>query len=73
VFDVNGWLEDVAASTLLMAADPALDARLQPAEATAALKSLRDGRLVDFPGTGHIIHGQQPASFCRLVAEFLTS
>jgi len=71
VFDVNGWLEEVTAPTLLMAADPALDARLHPADAAAALNSLRDGRLVEFPGAGHVIHGQRAAQFCRIVTEFL--
>ena len=71
VFAVNGWLEDVTAPTLLIAADPALDARLHPAEAQAALHSLRDGYLVEFPGVGHVIHGQRAAEFCRVVTEFL--
>lgn len=71
VFDVDGWLEQVTAPTLLMTADPAKDARLQPAEAAAALLRLREGHLVEFSGAGHVIHGQRAAEFCRVVSEFL--
>ena len=71
VFDIDGWLEHVTAPTLLMAADPAKDARLRPAEASAALLRLCQGRLVEFPGAGHVIHGQRVAEFCRIVSEFL--
>jgi pimeloyl-ACP methyl ester carboxylesterase len=71
VFDVDGWLEHVTAPTLLMVADPTMDARLQPQEAAAALLKLREGRLVEFPGSGHVIHGQRVAVFCRVVSDFL--
>jgi pimeloyl-ACP methyl ester carboxylesterase len=71
VFDSNGWLAEVTAPTLLMAADPALDARFRPADAAAALGHLRDGTLAEFPGAGHVIHAQRPAEFCRTVAAFL--
>jgi pimeloyl-ACP methyl ester carboxylesterase len=71
VFDSDDWLAEVAAPTLLMAADPALDARLRPADAAAALGHLRDGTLAEFPGAGHVIHAQRPADFCRTVAAFL--
>lgn len=71
VFVVDGWLEQVTAPTLLLAADPAKDARLRPAAARSALLQLRDGRLVEFPGAGHVIHGQRVAEFCRVLSEFL--
>jgi pimeloyl-ACP methyl ester carboxylesterase len=71
VFDSDGWLAEVAAPTLLMTADPALDARLGPADAAAALGQLRNGTLAEFSGAGHVIHAQRPAEFCRTVAAFL--
>jgi len=68
---VGDWPGAVTAPTLLLAADPALDARLQPAAAAAVLKTLHDGRLVTFTGTGHVIHGRRAAEFCRAVTAFL--
>lgn len=71
VFATNGWLDDVTAPTLLLAADVALDGRLQPGEAAAAASRLPAGRLVTFPGVGHVIHARRPAEFCRVVTAFL--
>jgi pimeloyl-ACP methyl ester carboxylesterase len=71
VFAVAGWPAKVTAPTLLLAADPALDARLRPEQAALALGELRDARLLAFPGVGHVIHGQRPGEFSRAVKEFL--
>ncbi|MGI8913809.1 MAG: alpha/beta fold hydrolase [Chloroflexota bacterium] len=73
VFDIDNWLAEVTAPTLLLAADPMLDARLRPTDAAAALQQLRDGTLETVPGAGHVIHAQRPAEFCRAVLAFLGS
>lgn len=69
--DADRWLEQVPAPTLLMAADPALDARLHSDAAASALRRLRDGHLMQFPGAGHVIHAQRAGEFSRVVGEFL--
>ena len=70
-FDINGWLAQVQAPTLLMQADPAHGGHLSDQAADAAAASLRQGEVVHFAGTGHVIHAQRVVDFCAVVTKFL--
>jgi len=71
VFTVGDWLDRVTAATLLMQADPAVDARLTTVDAEHAIGRLRQGRLIQVQGAGHVIHADRLTEFCQVVTEFL--
>lgn len=72
-FDVKAALTADEAPTLLMAADPALDASLRPDEAKRALDLLPRGSLVTVAGAAHAIHAAKPLEFVRLVEDFASA
>jgi len=71
VFTVGDWLDKVTAPTLLMQADSAVDARLTTVDAERAVGRLRQGRLIQIQGAGHVIHADRLAEFCQVVTEYL--
>lgn len=65
-------LERVRVPVLIAHADPALGGAI-PEESVAALRTIRpEARIVQFPGAGHAIHGDQPEAFVAAIEEFLS-
>lgn len=64
-------LPNVQAPTLVVAADPALDASLGPEAAERVTASLPNGRLLTIPGAAHAIHASKPRELAQAVVRFL--
>jgi len=64
-------LRSVGAPTLLIAADPTLDAALGEKAAHTLAASLRDGRLLTIPGARHAVHASHPRDFATAVVGFV--
>ena len=73
--DFRGLLGRIAAPTLVLRADPAVGGALDDAGRDLLAAALPPARLrlVDFPGTGHLIHAEQPDRFVAAVQEFLAA
>ena len=68
---VAAMLPNVQAPTLVVAADPTLDASLGPEVAERVTASLPNGRLLTIPGAAHAIHASKPRELAQAVARFL--
>ncbi len=64
-------LPNIAAETLVVAADPRLDAALGAEAAERVVGLLRHGRLLTIPGARHAVHAAKPREFVSAVREFL--
>lgn len=64
-------LPNIKIETLVIAADPALDAALGPEAAERVGESLQHGRVLTIPGARHAVHASKPREFTRAVREFL--
>lgn len=64
-------LANIQAETLLLAADPSLDAALGPEAAERAAGLLPHGQLRTIPGARHAIHASRPREFAEAVLGFL--
>lgn len=64
-------LAAIGAPTLLIAADPTLDAALGAASARTVAASLTDSRLLTIPGARHAVHASHPREFATAVVELL--
>ena len=72
-FDPAATATRVSCPALLLAADPAVGGMMS-AEASAMLAgSLQEGYLVNFPGCGHLLHGEHPEAVAKVVLPFLES
>lgn len=68
---VAGWLERVAAPTLVIAGEPRLGSTLDDASEWKLKKAIKDLTVKRFPGTGHVIHGYRPEQFLDNLEPFL--
>ena len=68
---VVAQLPNVQAPTLVVAADPALDAAIGPEVAERVTASLPNGRLLTIPGAAHAIHASKPRELAQAIARFL--
>ena len=65
----------IAAPALVLRADPAVGGALDDAGRDVLAAALPPARLrlVDFPGTGHLIHAERPDRFVEAVEAFLAA
>lgn len=63
----------VKCPTLLLAADPAAGGMMPAADSADLMRALPDGLRVDFPGCGHLLHGEHPAAVATAVLPFMES
>ena len=68
---VVAMLPNIQAETLLIAADPSLDAALGADAAQQVAASLTYGRLLTIPGARHAVHASKPREFAKAVTEFV--
>jgi pimeloyl-ACP methyl ester carboxylesterase len=68
---VVALLGNVTAETLVVAADPSLDAALGPEAAEQVVAAIPHGRLLMIPGARHAVHASKPRDFSKAVHEFL--
>jgi pimeloyl-ACP methyl ester carboxylesterase len=64
-------LSSIKIETLVIAADPSLDAALGAEAAERVGSLLLNGRLLTIPGARHAVHASRPREFARAVREFL--
>jgi pimeloyl-ACP methyl ester carboxylesterase len=64
-------LHSISTPTLLIAADPTLDAALGEEAAHTVAASLPDGRLLTLPGARHAVHASHPRDFATAVLGFV--
>lgn len=72
-FDFYATAAQATCQTLLLAADPAAGGMLPADDAAALTLELPFGKRVDFPGRGHLLHGEHPAAVAAEVVPFLES
>ena len=72
-FDLLAIARRVACPVLLLASDPAVGGLLPSEDATDLASALPDCSRVDFPGRGHLLHGEQPEAVLKVVLPFLES
>ena len=63
----------VRCPVLLLASDPAVGGMLPSQDAADLAAALPDCCRVDFPGRGHLLHGEQPEEVLKVVFPFLES
>jgi pimeloyl-ACP methyl ester carboxylesterase len=68
---VVSLLGNIKVETLIVAADPRLDAALGPEAAERVASVLQHGRLLTIPGARHAVHASKPREFVQAVREFL--
>jgi pimeloyl-ACP methyl ester carboxylesterase len=71
--DFHGLLPQIDCPVLLLRGDEKQGGMLPRADADAMLERVRDGTLVEFPGTGHQIHWLDCANMVRVTLTFLES
>lgn len=64
-------LPNISIETLVVAADPRLDAALGVEAAEHVASLLQHGRLVTIPGARHAVHASKPRELVKVVREFL--
>lgn len=64
-------LSNVSIETLVVAADPSLDAALGPEAAERVVSLLPHGRLVTIPGARHAVHASKPRELVRAIRDLL--
>ena len=68
---VVALLGNIQAETLILAADPSLDAALGAEAAEKAVAALKHGTLRTISGARHAIHASKPREFAQAVHEFV--
>ena len=68
---VVAQLPNVQAPTLVVAADPALDASLGAEAAERIAASLPNGRLLSIPGAAHAVHASKPRELAQAILRFV--
>jgi pimeloyl-ACP methyl ester carboxylesterase len=64
-------LGNIQAETLIVAADPTLDAALGAEAAEKTVGALKHGTLITVPGARHAVHASKPREFAQAVIEFV--
>jgi pimeloyl-ACP methyl ester carboxylesterase len=72
-FDVESVFTNVKCPALLFRADEAAGGMLAKAEGDRLMRLLPDGTVMDWPGTGHLIHWLQPDAVAKFTIGFLES
>lgn len=72
-YDWHDLILRIAAPTLVLRADPAVGGMLTQDDALWCREHLRDGTLLDYPGTPHLIHQARPKELASHVLGFLAS
>ncbi len=72
-FDAIALAKKVRCPVLLLAGDPAAGSMLPTADADELTGAFADVCRVDFPGRGHLLHGEHPADVAQVVLPFLES
>lgn len=72
-FDLRETATRVRCPVLLLASDPALGGMLRARDADALAEALPDCYRVDFPGRGHLLHGEHPEAVLKVLLPFLES
>lgn len=72
-FDPIATARRVRCPVLLLASDPALGGMLPSRDADALTEALADCSRVDFPGRGHLLHGEHPEAVLKVLLPFLES
>ena len=72
-YDERELFARVQCPVLLLQGDPTSGGALTDADADLAAGLIRNCQLVRFPGTGHLIHWDQPKAFMRSAEMFLAS
>lgn len=70
-YDVEGIFRNVKCPALLFRADEALGGMLDKEEVSRLARLLSDCTLIEWPGTGHLIHWMQSDATARLLTGFL--
>jgi len=68
---IAALLGGIRAETLVIAADPTLDAALGEAAAQQVVAALPHGRLLTIPGARHAVQASKPREFAEAVLSFL--
>jgi pimeloyl-ACP methyl ester carboxylesterase len=68
---VAAQLANIQAETLIVAADPKLDAALGAEAAAKAVGALKHGKLITIAGARHAVHASKPRDFAQAVIEFV--
>lgn len=63
----------VRCPALLLASDPSAGGMLPAHDAADLTRALADVCRIDFPGSGHLLHGEHPAAVARVLVPFLES
>ena len=72
-FDLRAAAKRVTCATVLLAADTAVGGMLPGADAAELTHWFRHGFQLDFPGRGHLLHGEHPAAVATAVLPFMES
>ncbi len=72
-YDLSKYLKNIESPTLLVQADPALDAVLTDDGIRDALLQLPHGYATRVSGAGHAVHAFKPVEFISLVEQFIDS
>ncbi len=63
----------VTCPALLLAADPVAGGMMPTADSADLMRAFPDGLRVDFPGCGHLLHGEHPTAVATAVLPFMES
>lgn len=63
----------VKCPALLLVSDPAVGGMMPAGDAELLMTALPDGYRIDFPGRGHLLHGEHPDAVLKAVLPFLES
>jgi len=72
-FDMIALAKKVRCPVLLLAGDPAAGSMLPTVDADELASTFIDACRVDFPGLGHLLHGEHPTAVAQVVLPFLES
>ncbi|WP_020471874.1 alpha/beta fold hydrolase [Zavarzinella formosa] len=72
-YDPVATAADVRCPALLLAADPAAGGMMSAEASSSLASSFKEGYLVNFPGCGHLLHGEHPEAVAKVVLPFLES
>jgi pimeloyl-ACP methyl ester carboxylesterase len=71
VVDIPGFLRGWSRPALILQADPSLGAALSDEGREALRAAMPQARVVNFPGSGHLIHAEKEDAFVEAVGAFL--
>lgn len=72
-FDPIKVAAEIHCPALVLAADPGAGGMMSWEDSAALARSMPEGYLLNFPGRGHLLHGEHPEAVARVVLPFLES